>query len=104
MRDYGFGANVAGDTALGAPLLDINTTTDFNTPGTVSIGSAGGFVSSQGTCFNDGCTLYTPVRSLSGSVFSSAVPEPGTWAFMLLGVGGAGLLLRRSGKVQAATA
>ena len=100
VRDYGFGANVAGETALGDPLLDINTTTNFNTPGTVSIGAMSVFISSEGTCATAGCTLYTPERSLSGSVVSTvvAVPEPSAWILMLTGFGGIGLITRRSKK------
>jgi hypothetical protein len=106
VRDYGFGANVAGETALGDPLLDINTTADFNTPGVVSIGSAGGFISSEGTCATAGCTLYNPVRSLSGSVVSTvlSVPEPSLWVLMLAGFGGVGAMQRRSNRMRAANA
>ena len=36
--------------------------------------------------------------SLGGSITISAVPEPGTWAFMLLGFGAMGFAMRRSRK------
>jgi hypothetical protein len=98
-RNYGFGSLTSlSDDADGAPSLDINTTTSFDTPGTVSIGAmVGMFVSSEGTCYTDGCPYYSPVRSLSGNVYSAivSVPEPATWAMMLVGLGGIGALMRR---------
>ena len=38
--------------------------------------------------------------AFNGSVNAPAVPEPGTWAMMLVGFGAAGFALRRSRKVQ----
>lgn len=42
------------------------------------------------------------VGSLGGSITISAVPEPGTWALMLIGFGGIGFAMRR-GRKQAIT-
>jgi hypothetical protein len=96
-RDYGFGAITApGAMALGDPLLDINSTSPaigFETPGTVTIGAPGDFVSAEGTC-NAGCTGYYPDRVLTGSVVGISVPEPTTWGLMLIGLAGLGALLR----------
>ncbi len=41
-------------------------------------------------------------RSASPTALSTAVPEPGTWALMIMGFGGAGALLRSRRKVLAA--
>jgi len=106
-RNYGFGSITAvGATAAGDPLLDINTTaaTGFTTPGVVTIGAPSEFVSSEGTCFDDGCTSYNPVRSLSGSLVGVAVPEPAIWAMMLMGFGGLGVAMRSRRMSKAATA
>jgi hypothetical protein len=95
VRNYGFGSILApGATATGDPLFDVNTTSDFTTPTTVTIGAPGQFLSSEGTCANTGCLTYNPIRSLSGSIVGVAVPEPATWAMMLLGLGGLGAAMR----------
>ncbi|HEX2815867.1 MAG TPA: PEPxxWA-CTERM sorting domain-containing protein [Phenylobacterium sp.] len=96
-RDFGFGSNVAGFTATGDFLFDINGLTAFtNAGGTVQVGDIGGFVSSEGTCANDGCHNFNPIRGItSGQVDGVAVPEPATWAMMLAGFGGLGAMMRR---------
>jgi hypothetical protein len=93
-RDYGFGSTVAGETADGDSLLDLNTTTDFTMPGTVSLGDPSGFISAEG--YIDGVD-YVPQRDLSGSAIGVviSVPEPATWSMMILGLGLAGTSLRR---------
>ena len=104
-----FATMVSGPTSRATPRSALRCSTSTRRPTSTRqarfrSARPGGSSRRREPALTTGCTLYNPVRSLSGSVFSSAVPEPGTWAFMLLGVGGAGLLLRRTGKVQAATA
>lgn len=60
---------------------------DLQVIGTVPVGSAHG-----------------PLVEYSASVFATAVPEPATWAMMLIGFGGLGAVLRRRGKAVLAAA
>jgi len=46
------------------------------------------------TIFANG-TLFGPTGSYSGTINVQAVPEPATWAMMLLGFAGIGMVLRR---------
>jgi hypothetical protein len=41
-------------------------------------------------------------RSMSPTAIATAVPEPGTWALMIMGFGGAGAMIRSRRKVLAA--
>lgn len=62
--------------------------------------SAGNVPFSATGCGNANCT--TSLASISGNTkgtFSAAIPEPGTWALMILGFGGAGAMLRSRRKV-----
>ena len=106
-RDSGFGAiELALADATGDRLLDINAATaNFDSPGTIAIGNPGAFVSSEGTCDNDGCTLFVTDRTLTGNLVGvvASAPEPAAWALMMLGVFGIGAALRtRRQPVEAA--
>ena len=68
--------------------------------------SKGTFALSAGSHSINGTTLVNAPQTSGGSGFfriNSAVPEPGTWAMMLLGFGGLGLSMRRKRR-SAATA
>lgn len=105
LRDTGFGALLGvGEFLNGDQLFDIDTTTNFDSPGTVTIGAPPStpFVAGEGPCNNSGsgCTSFSPVRLLEGKVVgvevpAGAAPEPATWATLLLGVFGVGAVMRR---------
>ena len=62
-----------------------------NTSDGGSTWTSGYFCGGNGDCLN----------SVSFSLFGSAVPEPATWALMLIGVGGIGVAMRRRARTAA---
>ncbi len=53
-----------------------------------------GFVGQLGNA-NPGANALVSFRARAGGAFTASIPEPGTWALMILGFGGAGAMLRR---------
>ncbi len=79
------GTTVLGDFEIGVPQSSTLLDTDYNV--TVSGGSANGFFGSA--------TITGGTGVLRGSTIAAAVPEPGTWALMLVGFGAIGVAMRR---------
>jgi len=102
-----FGISFATDGFLGS-LIGTNNPT--STPGVFSpnftytiLSGTGRFLNSTGTFLGTGSIdARTPPSQLTlhfdGLVNAPAVPEPATWAMMLLGFGGLGFQLRRKRK------
>ena len=89
---------------------EINYNTFGNNPGPITFNTAGGRLAAagtrysptagvQGTIVDNGLTRYG-----AGSFIVAAVPEPATWAMMLLGFGMVGFGLRSRRKVTARVA
>ena len=47
------------------------------------------------------CASFNPSCAFTRTVFAAAVPEPTSWAMMILGVAGVGVALRRRGRAVA---
>ena len=89
-----------GDTLSGLMLED-DTTVDFSTnsgPFTQTLtftGGTGGLAGTTGTRFGEGLLAPTGFSiSGAGALQQPGVPEPATWALMLLGFGGIGVMVR----------
>lgn len=61
------------------------------------LGGTGTLLDSTGTFRGIGVVDQTNLPTTRVSINFSAVPEPGTWAMMLLGFAGVGIALRRKG-------
>lgn len=79
---YGVGGNVIGFSSLGQTL----NTNAF-------IGITGNGIAS--VLFSSGSQNNTTLDDITFDAMTSAAPEPGTWAMMILGFGFAGVALRR---------
>ena len=97
-----FSATVATYPASTVTLLELLTGGTQTTPGTTLVTSTPGTQLTWGNLTaNTWYTFrYTASMSTAGNIsgngtFSPAVPEPATWALMLLGFGGIGLAMRR---------
>jgi hypothetical protein len=94
-----FGADSFNGTFIGTDSPDVVAGVfDLNWTYTI-LGGTGRFLGASGTFIglgtNDGRTRPTPVTlAFNGIINAPAVPEPGTWAMMLLGFAGVGLALR----------
>jgi hypothetical protein len=96
---------VADNSAPGNPIFD--TAPDMPAEGGILPGDTGGVVPGDSGPPSDqmiGASAFPPPYDFfgvpgAGSV--SAVPEPGTWAMMILGFAAVGMALRRRGRKQA---
>lgn len=96
-----FGITFATDGFQGTLAGPNNPT---GTPGTFSpffvytiLSGTGRFLNATGTFLGTGSIVAVPPPSRLTLQFG-AVPEPATWAMMLLGFGGIGMAMRRSGR------
>lgn len=86
-----FGTNVLADLSLQSANLDF---TQFTTSASLFTGSASNPMFTIGTfSLSGGFTAGPATLTISRAV--AAVPEPGTWAMMLLGFGAIGVAARR---------
>ena len=58
--------------------------------------STGEFILGPGTYIVSGAVTVSPFGSGAGAIELGAVPEPATWAMMLAGFGGLGVMMRRN--------
>ena len=95
-----FGADSFNGTFIGTDSPDVVPGVfDLNWTYTI-LGGTGRFLGATGTFIglgtNDGRTRPTPVAlALNGMIDAPAVPEPGTWAMMLLGLAAIGFGQRK---------
>jgi serralysin len=95
----------AGDSSI--PLYESGTGTVYgghilDSAIQYTFGTAGTYVIEVGNCCvgpQSGGQGYELQVSLTNHSINSAVPEPATWAMMLLGFGGMGVALRRGRKL-----
>ena len=84
----------AGDNVNFSQLLTFNTLGSFQGSVLVDIPSSSpDYIDPSGGAFDDGKSFNFRVNV---NAINSAVPEPGTWAMMLLGFGGMGVAMRRT--------
>jgi hypothetical protein len=114
--DYSFSFNFGPNSAIGLQTVNVSPggTLDYllgsftpkpggAAPGTYTFTSTGltlefGGIDADGKqLFSDGVNLGTQCPTCDFSRTITAVPEPGSWALMLAGVAGLGLVLRRQG-------
>lgn len=101
---FGNGSTLTGDyTGLltnGGVAGLVNNTQSFNITGGSGVfaGATGGFSGSGTITFAPGAPPLS-VLAFSGSVTAPGVPEPASWATMVLGFGGVGALLRRRRRI-----
>ena len=90
-----FGTLNGTNTALGAGLFSPAFTYTI-------LGGTGGFLGSTGMFLGTG-SINGPLQQLSlnfaGTINAPAVPEPATWAMMLMGFAGIGFAMRRPRRV-----
>ena len=92
-------ANSAGTlTTVGALGVDLGPHTSFDILGSDAFAFNGSTLYSVNLGTGALTSVGTTGRSLFGIAIASPVPEPGTWAMMLLGFGAVGVAMRRSRK------
>lgn len=104
--DLGSGTTYGSFSAPSQGQVSVSLNKEALTALTGSIGSqfAVGLVADSGFAFG-GSQIGTVTRlSLETMDVAAAVPEPATWAMMLVGFGGIGFAMRRRSKVRARVA
>lgn len=89
-------ANSAGTlTTVGALGFDLGSRTSFDILGSNALAFNGNTLFNVNLMTGALTAVGNTNRALSGIALSGAVPEPGTWAMMLLGFASIGLAMRR---------
>ena len=92
-------ANSAGTlTTVGTLGFDLGSRTSFDILGSNALAFNGNTLFNVNLMTGALSTVGTTNRALFGIALSGPVPEPATWAMMLLGFGGIGMAMRRRRK------
>lgn len=94
----------AGDTLLGTYGGTLSATSDptvfANVQNYIVAGGTGRFLGASGNFVGEGLVTFVPgsmpssTQTLSGTINAPAIPEPATWAMMIMGLGLCGLASR----------
>jgi len=100
---YNAPGNASDNTGYGGPNSFFSGISANQQSGTVNFVTALQSYNSSGTCTTGPCTAYFSLEEpVTLNTFVAGVPEPSTWAMMLLGFAGIGFMAYRRKKQGAA--